>query len=134
MIRTKGVLHFTISVSNPDASEKFYQDVLGLQTIQNVRPTGMVFMKSSDDFVILTKSETPVRPNLDDNFNVHHAFVVDVDQYEIAKQHVIDCGIKIIFEEERREGVFMEGNSTSMILTETFSKSLRWSKSLMALS
>ena len=31
MIETKGVVHFTISVSDPDRSEAFYRDVLGLK-------------------------------------------------------------------------------------------------------
>lgn len=37
---------------------------------------------------------------------MHHAFRVDVDAYEDAKRHLLASGIEIIFEEERREGVF----------------------------
>lgn len=106
MIETKGVVHFTISVSDPEKSEKFYREALGLETVQIIPPIGMVFMRSGEDYVILTKSKTPVEPNPGDEFFVHHAFRVDVEKYESAKQHLADYGVEIIFEEERHEGVF----------------------------
>lgn len=106
MIETKGVVHFTIPVSDHEKSEAFYREVLGLETVQVVPPIGMVFMRSGDDFVILTKSKTPIEPNPGAEFFVHHAFRVDVDKYDAAKQHLADHGVEIIFEEERHEGVF----------------------------
>jgi len=74
--------------------------------VQIIPPVGMVFMRSGGDFVILTRSKTPVDPNPGDEFFVHHAFCVDVEKYEEAKQHLADHGVNIIFEEERHEGVF----------------------------
>ena len=106
MIETKGIVHFTIPVSDYEKSEVFYREVLGLETVQVVPPIGMVFMRSGDDFVILTRSKTPVDPNPGNEFFVHHAFRVEVDKYESAKQHLADHGVEIIFEEERHEGVF----------------------------
>jgi len=106
MIETKGIVHFTISVTDPEASEKFYREVLGLETVQIIPPVGMVFMRSGSDFVILTRSMTPVDPNPGDEFFVHHAFRVDVEKYEEAKRHLADHGVNILFEEERHEGVF----------------------------
>jgi catechol 2,3-dioxygenase-like lactoylglutathione lyase family enzyme len=106
MIETKGVVHFTIPVSDHEKSEVFYREVLGLETVQVVPPIGMVFMRSGDDFVILTRSKTPVDPNPGNEFFVHHAFRVDVDKYEASKQHLVDHGVEIIFEEERHEGMF----------------------------
>lgn len=106
MIETKGLVHFTISVSDYEKSEQFYREVLGLETVQIVPPIGMVFMRSGDDFVILTRSKTPIDPNPGNEFFVHHAFRVDVDKYDASKQHLADHGVEIIFEEERHEGVF----------------------------
>jgi len=63
MIETKGVVHFTISVSDPDRSEEFYRDVLGLKVVQKIPSVGMVFLMSGDDYVILTRSKTPIDPN-----------------------------------------------------------------------
>ena len=45
-------------------------------------------------------------PNPGDEFFVHHAFRVDVDKYDQAKQHLTEHGVKVIFEEERHDGVF----------------------------
>lgn len=106
MIETKGVVHFTIPVTDPEKSEKFYREVLGLETVQVVPPIGMVFMKSGDDHVILTRSKTPVDPNPGNDFLIHHAFRVDLDAYDDAKRQLAEQGIEIIFEEERHEGVF----------------------------
>ncbi len=106
MIQTHGVLHFTIPVTDPDRSEAFYRDVLGLETVQKVPPVGMIFMRSGNDYVILTRSKTPIDPNPGNEFLIHHAFRVDVEAYDDAKRHLIDHGVEIIFEEERHEGVF----------------------------
>lgn len=56
MIETKGVVHFTISVTDTDRSEAFYRDVLGLETVEKAASIGMVFMRAGDDYVILTRS------------------------------------------------------------------------------
>ncbi len=106
MIETKGVVHFTIPVTEPERSEKFYREVLGLETVQVVSQIGMVFMKSGEDHVILTRSETPVDPNPGNGFLIHHAFRVETDAYDDAKRQLAEHGIEIIFEEERHEGVF----------------------------
>tara|TARA_B100000700_G_scaffold330886_1_gene459776 strand:+ start:24002 stop:24484 length:483 start_codon:yes stop_codon:yes gene_type:complete len=106
IIETNGIVHFTISVTDPEVSEKFYRKVLGLETVQVIPPIGMVFMRSGEDFVILTKSKTPVEPNPGDEFFVHHAFRVDVDKYEQAKRHLAEHGVDLIFEEDRHEGIF----------------------------
>jgi len=106
MIKTIGVLHFTIPVSDTAVSEKFYQEVLGFKTIQYVPPIDMVFMRCGEDFVNLTKSKTPINTNLNDDFLVHHAFKIEVDKYEDAKQFITDLGINIIYEEHRYEGIF----------------------------
>tara|TARA_Y100000590_G_C15737839_1_gene1019207 strand:- start:1136 stop:1591 length:456 start_codon:yes stop_codon:yes gene_type:complete len=106
MIKTIGVLHFTIPVSNTSVSKKFYEDILGFTTIQHVPQIDMVFMRCGEDFVNLTKSKTPIKPNNNDDFLIHHAFKVGVNRYDEAKQFIIDTGIRIIHEEHRYEGIF----------------------------
>ena len=63
MLKTEGVLHFTIPVKDLDRSEKFYTEILGMKKI---RRTGhMVFLRAAgkDNFV-LTFSEKPIDPSL----------------------------------------------------------------------
>lgn len=107
MIETKGVVHFTISVSDPDKSEAFYRDVLGLEVVQKVPSVGMVFLRSGDDYIILTKSKTPIDPNPGNEFLVHHAFKVDANKYDEAVSHLRSHGVDPFFEEDRREGIFI---------------------------
>jgi metallothiol transferase len=106
MIEIKGMLHFTISVSDLDRSEKFYRDVLGMDLIQKVPPLGMAFLKAGADHVILCKSETPIDPNPGRGILVHHAFRIDADKYDDAIAQLKANQVDILFEEDRAGGVF----------------------------
>ena len=107
MIETKGVVHFTISVSDPEKSEAFYRDVVGLKVVQKVMSVGMIFLTCGDDYLILTKSKTSIDPNPGKEFLVHHAFRVDVDKYDEAVAHLKEHGVEPFFEEDRRDGIFI---------------------------
>lgn len=107
MIQTKGVVHFTIPVSDVERSEKFYREILGLEVISRVPSVGMVFMKSGADYLILTKSKTAIHPNPGDEIHIHHAFRVETDQYDDSVAFLKRNGIEILHEEDRREGVFI---------------------------
>ena len=56
MIETRGVVHFTISVSDPERSAAFYEDILGLKVVQKIPGVGMVFLSCGDDYIILTRT------------------------------------------------------------------------------
>jgi catechol 2,3-dioxygenase-like lactoylglutathione lyase family enzyme len=104
MIRTQGVLHFTIPVKDLDRSEKFYKEILGMQRVR--RNNHMVFMQAGDDNFVLTFSENPIDPNREDKHDIHSAFRVTPDEYDRAKKFLADKGIPIIKEEDRRKGTF----------------------------
>jgi catechol 2,3-dioxygenase-like lactoylglutathione lyase family enzyme len=104
MIKTQGVLHFTIPVKDLDRSEKFYKEVLGMQRVR--RNNHMVFMQSGDDNFVLTYSENPIDPNRDEKHDIHSAFRVTPEEYDRAKQFLGEKGIKIIKEEDRGKGTF----------------------------
>lgn len=107
MIETKGVVHFTIPVSDLDRSQAFYRDILGLEVVDRAPPPfDLLFMKSADDFVVLAKSKNPIDPNPGEERWVHHAFRVDLDAYEAAHAFLVENGVRIIHEEERVDGVF----------------------------
>ena len=61
MVKTEGVLHFTIPVKDLDRSEKFYTEILGMEKIR--RNDHMVFMRAGQDCFVLTYSEKPIDPN-----------------------------------------------------------------------
>jgi catechol 2,3-dioxygenase-like lactoylglutathione lyase family enzyme len=104
MIRTHGVLHFTIPVKDLDRSESFYREILGMQRVR--RNDHMVFMQSGDDSFVLTYSENPIDPNAGDKHDIHSAFRVTPEEYDRAKKFLADKGIPIIKEEDRLKGTF----------------------------
>jgi catechol 2,3-dioxygenase-like lactoylglutathione lyase family enzyme len=105
MLKTDGVLHFTIPVKDLDRSEKFYTEIMGME---KVRRTGhMVFLTAAgkDNFV-LTYSEKPIDPNPDGKHEIHSAFRMSADEYDRAKAFLASRGIRIFKEEDRQSGTF----------------------------
>ena len=72
-IEPRGVVHFSIAVSDLEASSRFYTEVLGLKQIFYAPDFKMVFLMAGKDHVILCKSETPIQPNPEGQRRVHHA-------------------------------------------------------------
>ena len=101
MIKTRGVAHFTIPVTDTVRSMAFYVDNLGMTPIQVNHERGMVFLDSGGDCIILAKSSAVVNP---EDHDVHHAFVVDPAEYEDAKTQLRDNGVDVFFEEDRQGG------------------------------
>jgi catechol 2,3-dioxygenase-like lactoylglutathione lyase family enzyme len=103
-MKTEGVLHFTIPVKDLDRSEAFYSEMLGLEKIR--RNNHMVFMRTGDQYLVLTYSERPVEPNVGDAHDIHHAFRFSGRAYDEAKAFLASKGIRIIKEEHRTQGTF----------------------------
>ncbi|HZS63686.1 MAG TPA: VOC family protein [Xanthobacteraceae bacterium] len=105
MLKTQGVLHFTVPVKDLDRAEKFYAEILGMKRIR--RNDHMVFMTAgNDDYFVLTFSEKPIDPNPGDSHDIHHAFRVTAKEYDRAKEFLAAKGIRAIKEEDRRKGTF----------------------------
>jgi catechol 2,3-dioxygenase-like lactoylglutathione lyase family enzyme len=107
MIEPRSVVHFSIAVSDLDASRKFYTEILGLKLVQEAPGIGMVFLKAGDDHVILAKSDAPLQRNAKDSRRAHHAFKVDADKYDGAKTFLASKGVEVFEEEDRKKGVFV---------------------------
>lgn len=107
MIQPKGVAHFSIAVSDLEASRKFYTEVLGLKVVHSAPGYGMLFLKAGSDHVILCKADTRVQRTPQELRRIHHAFQVDAAQYEAAKAHITSKGVEIFEEEDRKKGVFV---------------------------
>ncbi len=104
MIKTHGVLHFTIPVKDLDRSEKFYKELFGFERVR--RNKHMIFMQSGNDNFVLTYSERPVDPNPADGTAIHSAFRVTPEEYDSAMKFLATKGIKILKEEDRDTGTF----------------------------
>jgi len=105
MLKTEGVLHFTIPVKDLDRSEKFYIEIMGMERVR--RNDHMVFMRAAGrDCFVLTFSEKPIDPNPDGRHEIHSAFRLSGEEYDRAKRFLASKGIKIFKEEDRRSGTF----------------------------
>lgn len=107
MIELKGVAHFSIAVSDLEASRKFYTEILGLRLVNDATAYGMVFLRAGDDHVILARSDAPLRRSAADSRRAHHAFKVDAARYDEAKVFLASRGVEIFEEEDRKKGVFV---------------------------
>jgi len=107
MIEPRGVVHFSIAVSDLQASRNFYTEILGLTLVHDASANGFVFLRAGDDHVILAKSDAPLQRNAKDSRRAHHAFKVDPDKYEDAKTFLASKGVEVFEEEDRKKGVFV---------------------------
>jgi catechol 2,3-dioxygenase-like lactoylglutathione lyase family enzyme len=104
MIKTKGVLHVTIPVSDLARSRAFYTEILGLEFVAQVPKENphFVFLKSGTDYVLLGRDTS--RGRFSDT--IRHAFMVDGDAYDATVAELKAKGVDVFREEERAEGVF----------------------------
>jgi catechol 2,3-dioxygenase-like lactoylglutathione lyase family enzyme len=105
MLKTEGVLHFTIPVKDLDRSEKFYTETLGFEKVG--RTERIVFLRAGDDFFNLTYSENPITTNAGDRHEIHSAFRLTPQAYEEALKLLPSKGVEIFRQEDRRSGVFV---------------------------
>ncbi len=98
MIKTQGFLHLTISVTDMDRASAFYQDVLGCELVRMNSKNTMAFMKTGEDFFVLTSMPNHVKPNLAGPLDLettlfHHAMIVEPDEWDRALEYLKAEGI-----------------------------------------
>ncbi|HEY7244525.1 MAG TPA: VOC family protein [Xanthobacteraceae bacterium] len=105
MPQIKGVAHFSIPVSDVDKSTRFYTEVVGCRFLSALPDKSITFLDAGGVCVLLIKRPAPVNKEpLEMSNGVHHAFMVNADEYDSALQALRDKGVHIFFEEDRRGG------------------------------
>lgn len=105
MIKPRGVVHFTIPITDLARSEDFYTRIVGLELVRSLPEFGMVFLKAGDDYLVLGTSARDGRPFAKEE-TVHHAFLIDPDSYDSSVAFLRQKGVEMLHEENRLEGVF----------------------------
>jgi catechol 2,3-dioxygenase-like lactoylglutathione lyase family enzyme len=105
MIKTQGVVHFSLPITDTERSARFYSELLGMRIVH--KTPQMVFLKCGDDFLILAKGKAPLKFDSDKNTPVHHAFKVAAEDFEPALEFLRKNGIEVFNVETRQEGVFL---------------------------
>ncbi len=104
MIKTQGVVHFTIPVTDLVRSEKFYSEFLGMRVLR--KNPRMVFLKCGNDYLVLGKSKTLVNPNTEGEHTIHHAFKVAPEDFGRSVEFLKQNGVEILDLEDRQDGTF----------------------------
>jgi catechol 2,3-dioxygenase-like lactoylglutathione lyase family enzyme len=105
MVKTQGVVHFSLPVTDVERSARFYSELLGMKIVQ--KTPRMVFLKCGDDFLILAKGNAPLKYDSPSDTPVHHAFKVSADDFEPALEFLRRNGVEVFNVEDRHEGVFL---------------------------
>jgi metallothiol transferase len=104
MLKTHGVLHFSLPVTDLDRSRKFYEGVLGLKVVE--QSPRMVFLQTGDDFLILAKGNDLMKYDTSKSTPVHHAFKVKPEEFQSSIDDLRKNGVEVFNIEERNTGVF----------------------------
>jgi metallothiol transferase len=104
MLKTHGVLHFSLPVSDLERSRKFYEGVLGMKVVE--QSPRMVFLQTGDDFLILAKGNDSMKFDTAKSTPVHHAFKVKPEDFQSSIDDLRKNGVEVFNIEERNSGVF----------------------------
>jgi catechol 2,3-dioxygenase-like lactoylglutathione lyase family enzyme len=104
MLKTQGMLHFSLAVTDLDRSRKFYEGVLNLKVVE--QSPRMVFLQTGDDYLILAKGDEPLKYDTNKSTPVHHAFKVKPDEFQSSLDHLRQHGVEVFNIEDRNTGVF----------------------------
>ena len=104
MLKTQGMLHFSLPVTDLDRSRQFYEGVLNLKVVE--QSPRMVFLQTGDDYLILAKGNEPIKYDTNKSTPVHHAFKVKPEEFQSSIDHLRQHGVEVFNIEDRNTGVF----------------------------
>src|SRR5712675_1135738 len=93
-VRPSGILHFTLSVTDLDRARKFYEEVVGCTFWR--RNDKAVFMRCGEDYFVLSCAGYHTPQNRNRDTLIHHAFLVQGEDFESALAHVEACGVEVL--------------------------------------
>jgi len=107
MLKTQGIAHFSLPVTDMSRSVAFYADIVGLQLVFGTND--LAFFRSGKDHVVLALTETV--PKLSNARNVHHAFIVETRDFDASLEFLAEQGVAVVDQDARPEGSVFAGRS-----------------------
>lgn len=98
-VKPSGILHFTIGVTDLERARKFYEDVVGCTFWRGNNST--MFMRCGEDYFVLSCTGYHTPPNQYRDTLIHHAFVVQGEDFDAALAHVEACGVEVLLYEDQ---------------------------------
>ena len=111
MLRTQGIAHFTLPVTDMARSVAFYKDVLGLELLRGGKD--LAFFRSGKDHIVLARTAAPPQPTDPGatSRNVHQAFIVESRDFDSSLAFLASQNVDIVYQDERSEGSVFAGRS-----------------------
>ncbi len=81
-LQVQGVVHWSIPVNNLEESEKFYGEILGLQSKGRLGGSKMSCFKAGSHDILLCERKEPLTRTPQQDNRLHHAFMVSPDMWE----------------------------------------------------
>jgi catechol 2,3-dioxygenase-like lactoylglutathione lyase family enzyme len=98
-VEPTGILHFTLAVSDLERSRRFYEEVVGCTFWRQNDST--VFMRCGEHYFVLSRTGYHVAPNRGRDTLIHHAFLIDAADFDVALAHVEACGVEVLLYEDK---------------------------------
>jgi catechol 2,3-dioxygenase-like lactoylglutathione lyase family enzyme len=102
-VKTMGLFHLAINVTDLDLSVKFYTDLFRIDLLRQQEDMAILHTPGSNDSFVLFKASGPVAPS----GIAHFGFKVDDHNFDRAMDYVQKKGIKIISNPVRNTGRFL---------------------------
>jgi catechol 2,3-dioxygenase-like lactoylglutathione lyase family enzyme len=109
MIKAEGITHFSIPVRDLTESEKFYQEIVGLEYRGRLGNSGMACVSVGDNNILLCENKdlpATAAPAVNGTSMVHHSFHLSPGDWEKGVRQLVDRGVPITHLEYREKGFF----------------------------
>src|SRR5688572_29534613 len=88
-VKPSGILHFSLSVTDLERARRFYEDVVGATYWR--QNDSSVFMRCGDQYFVLARTGYHTPQNRGRDSLIHHAFMVQGEDFDAALAHVEAC-------------------------------------------
>ena len=94
-LQVQGVVHWSIPVNNLEESEKFYGEILGLESKGRLGGSKMSCFKAGSHDILLCERKEPLTRTPQQDNRLHHAFMVSPDMWDRGAKLLHEKGVKI---------------------------------------
>ncbi len=102
-VKTDGLFHVAINVTDLDKSVKFYTDLFRIDVLRQDEDMAVLHTPGTDDSFVLFRAAGPVAPS----GIAHFGFKVDDYNYDRAADYVRQQGITVLSSPVRNAGRFL---------------------------
>ena len=109
MLKLDAVAHWSVPVNQLEEAEKFYGEILGLESLGRLATSRQACFKLGNHFIILCERNDPIVRTIQQDGKLHHAFDVSPGMFNKACKLFDELGIKIHEPVDYRPAGFFTG-------------------------